>query len=293
MKKALELLKGLRWKNILLLTIAGCINAFGVTIFLAPVELYDSGISGTSMLLSQITPSYLSLSVFLVVLNIPLFLYGLKKQGIYFTIYATYTVIIYSFMAWLITDVLPIDVSLASPLAGKDLLLCALFGGLVSGIGSGLAIRFDGAMDGIEVMAVIFAKRLGVSVGTFVMTYNVLLYIICGIVIHSWILPLYSIVTYMAALKTVDFIVDGFDHAKCAMIITTKADEICDALSLEFESGLTKINAVGGYSGIERTVIYFVVNRFQITKMREIISEIDPSAFIALHDITDVFSENQ
>ena len=245
------------------------------------------------MLLSQITPSYLSLSVFLVVLNIPLFLYGLKKQGIYFTIYATYTVIIYSFMAWLITDVLPIDVSLASPLAGKDLLLCALFGGLVSGIGSGLAIRFDGAMDGIEVMAVIFAKRLGVSVGTFVMTYNVLLYIICGIVINSWILPLYSIVTYMAALKTVDFIVDGFDHAKCAMIITTKADEICDALSLEFESGLTKINAVGGYSGIERTVIYFVVNRFQITKMREIISEIDPSAFIALHDITDVFSENQ
>lgn len=289
----LEILKGLRWKNILLLTIAGCINAFGVTIFLAPVELYDSGISGTSMLLSQITPSYLSLSVFLVVLNIPLFLYGLKKQGIYFTIYATYTVIIYSFMAWLITDVLPIDVSLASPLAGKDLLLCALFGGLVSGIGSGLAIRFDGAMDGIEVMAVIFAKRLGVSVGTFVMTYNVLLYIICGIVIHSWILPLYSIVTYMAALKTVDFIVDGFDHAKCAMIITTKADEVCDALSLEFESGLTKINAVGGYSGIERTVIYFVVNRFQITKMREIISEIDPSAFIALHDITDVFSENQ
>lgn len=293
MKKVLEILKELRWKNILLLTIAGCINAFGVTIFLAPVELYDSGISGTSMLLSQITPSYLSLSVFLVVLNIPLFLYGLKKQGIYFTIYATYTVIIYSFMAWLITDVLPIDVSLASPLAGKDLLLCALFGGLVSGIGSGLAIRFDGAMDGIEVMAVIFAKRLGVSVGTFVMTYNVLLYIICGIVIHSWILPLYSIVTYMAALKTVDFIVDGFDHAKCAMIITTKADEICDALSLEFESGLTKINAVGGYSGIERTVIYFVVNRFQITKMREIISEIDPSAFIALHDITDVFSENQ
>ena len=293
MKKVLEILKGLRWKNILLLTIAGCINAFGVTIFLAPVELYDSGISGTSMLLSQITPSYLSLSVFLVVLNIPLFLYGLKKQGIYFTIYATYAVIIYSFMAWLITDVLPIDVSLASPLAGKDLLLCALFGGLVSGIGSGLAIRFDGAMDGIEVMAVIFAKRLGVSVGTFVMTYNVLLYIICGIVIHSWILPLYSIVTYMAALKTVDFIVDGFDHAKCAMIITTKADEICDALSLEFESGLTKINAVGGYSGIERTVIYFVVNRFQITKMREIISEIDPSAFIALHDITDVFSENQ
>ena len=133
MKKVLEILKGLRWKNILLLTIAGCINAFGVTIFLAPVELYDSGISGTSMLLSQITPSYLSLSVFLVVLNIPLFLYGLKKQGIYFTIYATYTVIIYSFMAWLITDVLPIDVSLASPLADNSLLAVDFLAGYVVG----------------------------------------------------------------------------------------------------------------------------------------------------------------
>lgn len=83
---------------------------------------------------------------------------------------------------------LPIDVSIASPLAGSDLLLCALFGGLISGTGSGLAIRFGGAMDGIEVMAVIFAKRLGISVGTFVMIYNILLYIVCGIVMNSWIL---------------------------------------------------------------------------------------------------------
>lgn len=91
----------------------------------------------------------------------------------------------YSLFAWLINDVLPVDVSMASPLAKSDLLLCALFGGLISGVGSGLAIRFGGAMDGIEVLAVIFAKRLGVTVGTFVMTYNVILYIICGLVIQS------------------------------------------------------------------------------------------------------------
>ena len=76
---------------------------------------------------------------------------------------------IYSFTAWLITDIIPIDVSIVSPLAGSDLLLCALFGGLISGVGSGLAVRFGGAMDGIEVLAVIFAKRLGLTVGTFVM----------------------------------------------------------------------------------------------------------------------------
>jgi uncharacterized membrane-anchored protein YitT (DUF2179 family) len=199
-------------KNFILLTLAGAVNAFGVTFFLAPVKLYDSGISGTSMLLSQLTPDWMSLSVFLLILNIPLFLYGLKKQGKCFTVYAIYTVTMYSLFAWLITDVLPVDVSMASPLAESDLLLCALFGGLFSGAGSGLAIRFGGAMDGIEVLAVIFAKRIGVTVGTFVMAYNVVLYVICGLVIQSWILPLYSIVAYMAALKTIDYIVEGFDR---------------------------------------------------------------------------------
>ena len=171
--------------NLFMLTIAGIINAFGVTMFLTPVKLYDSGISGTSMLLEQITPEYLTLSIFLLVLNIPLFLFGLKKQGWLFTVYAIYAVAIYSLFAWLITYVFPIDVSIASPLAGTDLLLCALFGGVISGIGSGLAIRYGGAMDGIEVMAVIFAKKLGVTVGTFVMMYNVSLYIICGFVFRN------------------------------------------------------------------------------------------------------------
>ena len=101
-------LEKLKWKNFLFLTVAGMVNAFGVTMFIAPVDLYDSGISGTSILLSQLTPEWLSLSLFLLVLNIPLFLYGLRKQGIVFTIYAIYTVAVYSFGAWLITDVLPV-----------------------------------------------------------------------------------------------------------------------------------------------------------------------------------------
>ena len=142
--KELKELKKVKPTNLLMLTLAGMINAFGVTIFIAPVNLYDSGVSGTSILLSQLTPDYLSLSVFLLVLNIPLFLYGLKKEGLLFTVYAIYTVAVYAFVAWLITDVLPVDVSMASPLAGSDLLLCALFGGLLSGMGSGLAIRSGG-----------------------------------------------------------------------------------------------------------------------------------------------------
>jgi uncharacterized membrane-anchored protein YitT (DUF2179 family) len=189
-------------------------------------------------------------------------------------------------------DVLPVDVSIASPLAGTDLMLCALFGGMISGVGSGLAIRGGGAMDGIEVMAVIFAKRLGVTVGNFVMAYNVILYILCGCVLNSWILPLYSIVTYMAALKTVDFIVEGLDRAKSAMIITDKPDEISQELSFAFETGTTKIDATGGYSNSKKTIIYFVVNRFQVTKMENIVKRIDPQAYITITEVADVFANN-
>ncbi len=281
--------KKLKLLNFLFLTVAGIINAFGVTVFLAPVKLYDSGVSGTSMLLSQLTPEYLTLSVFLVIINLPIFLYGLKKQGIVFTIYSVYAVILYSVSAWLITDVLPIDVSIASPLAGDDLLLCALFGGVISGIGSGLVIRCGGAIDGIELLSVIFAKRLGITVGTFVMIYNIILYVITGFVTESWILPLYSVVAYGAALKTVDFIVEGFDRAKSAIIVTTEPVSICDALSEEFGNGITVMQAEGYYSAHEKKVIYFVVNRFQIARMRDIVHECDPKAFITISEVTDVF----
>ena len=285
-------IKGLSIKNFIMLFLSGVINAIGVTIFIAPVNLYDSGISGTSILLSQLTPEYLSLSVFLIALNVPLFLFGLKRQGAAFTIYAIFAVAIYSISAWLITDVLPVDVSIASPLAGDDLLLCALFGGMISGIGSGLSIRYGGAMDGIEVIAVIFAKRIGITVGTFVMVYNVILYLASGVILKSWVLPLYSIVTYAAALKTIDFIVEGIDRSKAALIVTNKPDIICEKLSDEFECGITLMDAKGYYSNSDKTVIYIIVNRFQITKLRTLIHRLDKKAYISISEVADVFSSS-
>lgn len=287
-----NILSSLKFKNFALLTLAGIINAFGITVFLSPVNLYDSGISGTSMLIDRITPDFITLSIMLLVLNIPLFVFGLKRQGAAFTIYAVFAVAVYSLSAWLITDVLPIDVTFASPLAGQDLLLCALFGGVISGVGSGLAIRAGGAMDGIEVMAVIFAKRIGITVGTFVMIYNVILYILCGVILQNWILPLYSIVTYFAALKTIDFIVEGIDRAKSAMIITTKPDEICEKLSEEFGTGTTRIECVGGYLKQEKTIIYFVINRFQISRLKDIVHGIDAAAYVTISEVADVFKNN-
>lgn len=279
----------LSWKNFLALALAGTINAFGVVLFLFPVKLYDSGVSGLSMLLDQITPSAFSLSLFLILLNIPIFLFGAKKQGIPFTIYSAFTVAVYSFVSFLIMDVLPIDVNFVSPLAGTDLLLCAIFGGAISGVGSGLTIRFGGAIDGIDVLSVIFAKKIGLSLGAFVLLFNTALYIVCGIVIHSWILPLYSIVTYFVGSKTVDFVVEGISRSLCAMIVTTKPEEISGELSKHFEASGTIVSAVGGYSRESKAIVYFIVNRFQVNKMKTIVHGIDEAAYIALQEVSDIF----
>lgn len=275
-------------KNLLVLTVAGCINAVGITMFLSPVKLYDSGISGTSMLLNYLTPDRFTLSLFLVLLNFPLFVYGFKRQGRRFTLMSLYTVFIYSFCSFLINEVFPVNVATSSPFAGNDLLLCALFGGIISGVGSGLTIRYGAAIDGVEVMAVIFAKRLGITVGTFVMIYNIFLYAAAGILSRSWTLPLYSIVTYMAGLKTIDFIVEGLDKAKAVMIITEKPGEVCAALSEEFGSGITLYDAKGYYSGADKKIIYFVVNRFQIAKTKRVVLEEDKTAFISITETSEV-----
>lgn len=287
-QKNTGIINELKLTTFLFLFAAGTINAFGVTVFLFPVKLYDSGISGLSMLLDQLTPSHMSLSTFLLLLNIPIFIFGMKMQGAVFTIYSIFTVGVYSFVSFLIMYVLPIDVSFISPLAGSDLLLCAIFGGVISGIGSGLTIRFGGAIDGIDVLSVIFAKRLGISIGTFVLAFNTVLYIICGIVIQSWILPLYSIVTYYVGSKTVDYIVEGFNRAKCAMIVTTKADDISSALSDSFMASGTIVSAIGGYSKQQKEILYFIINHFQINKLKKIVYEIDKEAFISLHEVSDI-----
>ena len=290
MKKLLRQVKPL---NLLALLGAGIVNAVGVTMFLAPVNLYDSGISGTSMLLWQVTPDWLILPVFLLVLNLPIFLFGAKKQGAAFTVYSVWAVAVYAGASFLIIRVLPVNVVGSSPVAGTDLLLCAAFGGLISGAGSGLTLRFGGAIDGIEVLASIYARRLGITVGTFVMIYNVILYVVIGCVFGSWTLPLYSIITYCVAIRVVDFIVEGLDKAKSVIIITTKAEEVCQALSGRFGRGITRWEARGFYSGSEKSAVYFVVHRLQNPQVKSILREIDPLAFVTVNEVSDVLGTGQ
>lgn len=274
-----------RLKNFVMLTFSGVINAVGIVLFLTPSNLFDSGFSGTSMFLSSVTG--LPLALFLLILNLPFFIFGYRKLGMAFTVYSVYAILIYSIASYLLEDLKDV---MGFTGEGSDILLGAVFGGLISGVGSGFTIRFGGAIDGVEVLSVIFAKRLGITVGTFVMVYNVILYILIGIVNRSWIYPLYSVLTYAAAIKSVDFIVEGLDKAKAAMIITTEAQTISQRLSEEFGRGITLISASGYYSNTEKTVVYFVVNRFQIGRLRSIVREADRNAFVTITEVSDVFS---
>lgn len=283
----MNLFKDLKLKNFIILTAAGIINAVGVALFLAPVKLFDSGISGTAFLLDMVTPPCFVLSMFLVVLNFPFYIFGGKKLGKDFVVYSLYAITVYSVTAFIFRNVLPIDFSGGSPFTGNDKLLTAVFGGAISGIGSGLVIRFGGAIDGIEVMAVLFAKKIGGTVGSFVMTYNVILYLISALVFGSWEIPLYSIITYMVGIKTVDFVVEGLDKAKSVSIITDKDTNLPEILNEEFKRGVTVIGATGVHSMEEKTLIQCVANRFEIGRIKKIVAQNDPKAFITITDVSE------
>lgn len=271
--------------NFVFLTLAGVINAVGVTLFLGAVGLFDGGFSGTSMLLADVTA--VDMSIFLIVINFPFFIFGYKKLGVRFIVYSIYTIAVYSLFAFLFQQVFAIDFTNGSPIAGSDLLLCAIFGGVVSGIGSGTTIRFGGAIDGVEVLAIMFAKKLGMTVGAFVMSYNVLLYVVAGIFTSSWSIALYSIVAYAVGLKAVDFIVDGLDKAKSAFIITDKGQLLAEKLADQFGRGVTLMDAEGYYSKNDKTMLYCVVNRFEVNKLKEVVVATDPDAFVVINEVTD------
>ena len=283
--------------NFIALILAGIVNSMGVTLMLAPVGLYDSGVSGLAMFLDMLI-SVMPLWAWLIILNFPIFLFGMKKQGVAFTVYSLFAIAVYSLFASLFQNIVPIFapnfLTNGSPIVGKEIVLCCVFGGLLSGIGSGLTIRFGGAMDGIETSGVIFAKKLNLTVGNFVMIFNVILYLTIGATVicmgkGDFSIPLYSIIAYFVNSKAVDFITLGLDQAKGALIITAEYDTVAPALSEEFGRGLTVLDGKGYYSQADKKVIYCVVNRFQLHKLRTVVARCDKHAFVTIMDITDVF----
>jgi uncharacterized membrane-anchored protein YitT (DUF2179 family) len=263
-------------QRIMLITFGAALMAVGLEIFLVPNHVIDGGIVGISIMLSYLTGWKLGFFIFL--LNIPFFYIGYKQIGKTFALSTLYGIIILSIGTTLLHPV---------PAFTQDILLATVFGGIVLGIGVGMVIRYGGSLDGTEILAILFNKKLPFSVGEIIMFFNLFILGSAGFV-FSWDRAMYSLIAYFVAYKTIDITVTGLDESKSVWIISDHSKEIGEAIMNRLGRGVTYINGEGAYSGDHKKVIFCVINRLEEAKLKEIVTENDENAFLAVADIAEV-----
>lgn len=263
-------------QRVLLITIGATLMAVGLEIFLVPNNVIDGGITGISIMLSYITG--LKLGMFLFILNIPFFFIGYKQIGKTFALSTLYGIIVLSIATTLLHPV---------PAFTQDVLLATVFGGIVLGIGVGIVIRYGGSLDGTEILAILFNNKLPFSVGEIIMFFNLFILGSAGFV-FTWDRAMYSLIAYFVAYKTIDITITGLDESKSVWIISDNAQQIGEAIMSRLGRGVTYINGEGAYSGDDKKVIFCVINRLEEAKLKEIVTENDESAFLAVADIAEV-----
>lgn len=263
-------------KRLIFITIGAVIMAYGLEAILIPNHMIDGGATGVSMLLSHITP--LNLSVYLVLLNLPFFYLGYKQIGKTFTFSMLYGIVCLSVATHFMHGVEQLV---------DEPLLAVIFGGLFLGIGVGLVMRNGGVLDGTETLAILIERRTPFSVGEIIMVINVIIFSVAAFV-FGLENALYSMLTYYVAFKTLDTVIKGFEDMQSMYIISDYTEEISQAISDRLGRGSTYLHGAGTYSGKDKRIILCVFTRLEETKMRDIIREIDPNAFIITHDVSDV-----
>ena len=264
------------FQRALLIALGATLMGVGLEIFLVPNKVIDGGITGISIMLSYITGWNLGLFIFL--LNIPFFFIGYKQIGKTFAFSTLFGILILSIVTALLHPV---------PALTEDILLASVFGGIILGIGVGIVIRYGGSLDGTEILAILSEKKLPFSVGEIIMFFNLFILGTAGFV-FTWDRAMYSLIAYYVAFKTIDITITGLDESKSAWIISDNAHQIGEAILNRLGRGVTYINGEGAYSGDDKKVIFCVVNRLEEAKLKEIVSENDPSAFLAVSDIAEV-----
>ena len=264
------------FKRYLFLFIGSILAAVGLEIFLIPNNIIDGGIVGISIIMSYLTS--IPLSAFIVVLNIPFLFLGYRQIGKTFVFSSTFSIVSLSF--W---------VSVFHPIPGltNDVLLATVFGGIILGIGVGIIIRYGGSLDGTEMVAIIVNKRSSFSVGEMVMFFNIFI-LTSAALVFGWDRAMYSLIAYFIAFKVIDITIEGLDEAKAAIIISDKGDEIAEAITARLGRGVTYIEGKGGYSRNQKTILYSVVTRLEVSKLRSIIADKDEDAFVTINDVSDV-----
>jgi len=260
-----------------LLIITGIMSAgMGLKGFLFSSHFIDGGVTGISMLLSKVTP--LSLSVWLPVVNLPFIAVGYRHLGRAFAVRS----------ALAIFGLAVVIYTMQFPDVTSDSLLTAVFGGVFLGGGIGLAVRGGAVLDGTEIAALLIGKRSAVlKVGDVILAFNVVLFLVAMTVLGVEE-ALYSILTYVSAARTLDFILHGIEEFTAITVMSSTPQPIRAAILDEMGRGVTVYRARGGRTGDEREILYCVVTRLEIGRVLRIVESFDPSAFVVQHPLADV-----
>lgn len=253
--------------------------AVALEIFLVPNQVIDGGIVGVSIILSHLTK--LKLGFLLFFLNLPFLFIGYKQIGKTFAISTLFGVFIMSIGTHFLHS---------TPSLTEDPLLAAVFGGIILGIGVGLVIRYGGSLDGTEILAILVNKKLPFSVGQVVMFMNIFILGSAGFV-FGWDRAMYSLIAYFIAFKMIDTTIDGFDENKSVWIISDKANELGESILYRLGRGVTYLHGEGAYTETAKKVIFCVITRLEEAKLKAIVEDIDPQAFLAIGNIYDVQGE--
>ncbi|NOV03032.1 YitT family protein [Paenibacillus planticolens] len=263
-------------RRIMFMIIGSGLVSVALEVFLVPNNIIDGGIVGISIILSHL--SHLPLGIFLVLLNLPFLLIGYKQIGKTFALSTLFSVILMSIGTTLLHPVQAFTI---------DPLLAAVFGGIILGIGVGLVIRSGGSLDGTEIVAILFSKKSPFSVGEIVMFFNFFILGSAGFV-FGWDHAMYSLIAYYIAFKMIDITIEGLDQSKSVWIISDEFSKIGDSITSRLGRGVTYLNGEGAFTGDDKKVIFSVITRLEEAKLKSIVDELDPKAFLAIGNIHDV-----
>ena len=264
------------FKKYLTIFIGALIASVGLELFLIPNEVIDGGVVGLSIMAQ--TLSGFSIGMFLIIFNLPFLYLGYKQIGQNFAIA---TMVAICFLAgWS-------EVMEEIPAVTTDPFLAAIFGGIIDGVGVGLIIRAGGSLDGTEIVAIIMDKKSVFSVGEVVMFINLFILSSAGL-LYGWDKAMYSLVAYFVISKMIDVVIKGLDESYAVMIVTNSHDDITSALNDRLGRGVTLLHGAGGYTGESKEVLYCVVTRLEVDKLKEIVLEKDENAFVTINAVHDI-----
>ena len=256
--------------------VGALIVSVALELFLVPNQITDGGITGISVMTSYL--SGLRLGIFLFIINLPFLIVGYRMIGKTFAISTLLGISVMSLGTALLHNV---------PAFVNDTLLAFVFGGVFLGLGTGLVIRFGGSLDGTEIIAILISRKTPFSVGEIIMFFNFFILLTAGFV-FTWESAMFSLLAYYIAYKTIDVVVDGLNESKSVWIISDQIDEIGEAILSRLGRGVTYLSGEGGFSGDPKKVIFCVITRLEEAKLKEIVTEVDESAFLAVGNIHDV-----